>query len=91
MGCQCPTLCVTVRGRDVSHVSRAGYLPGSPELQQLEAALQKHGATVAEVPIVIGDEEIRTDRVRLQPRPHDHKNPVAKFYHATPVSIYLPR
>ncbi|XP_043212849.1 delta-1-pyrroline-5-carboxylate dehydrogenase, mitochondrial-like [Amphibalanus amphitrite] len=64
-----------------------GYLPGSAELQQLEAALQKHGATVAEVPIVIGDEEIRTDLVRYQPRPHDHKNPVAKFYHATPEIV----
>jgi len=63
------------------------YLPGSPEVQQLEAALEKHGSVVADVPIVIGDEEIRTDLVRYQPRPHDHKNPVAKFYHATPELV----
>jgi len=63
------------------------YLPGSSELQQLEAALERHGARVADIPIVIGDEEIRTDQVRYQPRPHDHKNPVAKFYHATPEIV----
>ncbi|XP_037075069.1 delta-1-pyrroline-5-carboxylate dehydrogenase, mitochondrial-like [Pollicipes pollicipes] len=72
---------------DVKNEPLLGYLAGSQELQQLEAALQKHGSAVADVPIVIGDEEIRTDLVRYQPRPHDHKNPVAKFYHATPEVV----
>ena len=79
-----PVLCY--HSQPLFPVIPPGYLAGSPELRQLEAALQKHGSTVADVPIVIGDEEIRTDLVRYQPRPHDHRNPVAKFYHATPVS-----
>ena len=86
--CATPGLCL-VTTQPLCPVTPPGYLPGSPELRQLEAALQKHGSTVADVPIVIGDEEIRTDLVRYQPRPHDHRNPVAKFYHATPVSSVL--
>lgn len=43
-----------------------GYLPGSKERKDLESALQTAASTVEDVPIVIGDEEIRTKNVKYQ-------------------------
>lgn len=40
------------------------YLPGSPERQQLEAALNKWKDATTDVPIIIGGKEYRTDVVR---------------------------
>jgi 1-pyrroline-5-carboxylate dehydrogenase len=42
------------------------YLKGSSERKELGAALQETAATCEDVPIVIGDEEIRTNDVRYQ-------------------------
>jgi hypothetical protein len=42
------------------------YLKGSKERKELVAALQETAATCEDVPIVIGDEEIRTNDVRYQ-------------------------
>ena len=41
------------------------YAPGSQERKDLEAAIKKYDDPV-DVPIVIGDEEIRTSDVRKQ-------------------------
>lgn len=35
-----------------------------------------------EVPIVIGDKEIRSESVQYQPIPFDHQTKLARFYHA---------
>lgn len=43
-----------------------GYLKGSKERAELEKALQATAAKQEDVPIVIGDEEIRTNDVRYQ-------------------------
>lgn len=43
-----------------------GYLPGSKERKELERALQETASKVEDVPIVIGDEEIRTKHVKHQ-------------------------
>ncbi|XP_059622594.1 delta-1-pyrroline-5-carboxylate dehydrogenase, mitochondrial [Phlebotomus argentipes] len=59
-----------------------GYLSGSPERQQLQAALQAAAAECQDVPIVVGGEEIRTKDVRYQVMPHDHGKRLAKFYYA---------
>ena len=45
-----------------------GYEPGSTERNELEAKLKEYNSKVHEVPIIIGDEEIRTDEVRMQVR-----------------------
>ncbi|KAB7497198.1 Delta-1-pyrroline-5-carboxylate dehydrogenase, mitochondrial [Armadillidium nasatum] len=61
-----------------------GYLPGSPERKELEATLKKSSNITVDVPIVIGDQEYRTEIVKYQPMPHNHKKKVAKFYYSTP-------
>ena len=43
-----------------------GYMPGSPERIELEAALVKYSDVTEDVPIVIGGQEYRTDDVRYQ-------------------------
>ena len=49
-------------------------MPGSSERTALEAALKTHSSQTVDVPIIIGDEEHRTDKAMYQPMPHDHKN-----------------
>ncbi|CAH0381079.1 unnamed protein product [Bemisia tabaci] len=61
-----------------------GYLPGSKERSEIEAALKKVGSTTEEVPIIIGGEEFKTKHVVHQPMPHNHQKKIAKFYYATP-------
>ena len=49
-----------------------GYLPGSQERTDLEAALKRHQDVTEDIPIIIGGKEYRTDDVRYQVMPHDH-------------------
>ncbi|KAF4533324.1 hypothetical protein B566_EDAN004445 [Ephemera danica] len=60
------------------------YLEGSKERNELKTALQKVASDCEDVPIIIGDQEIRTKDVRYQVMPHEHKKKIAKFYYATP-------
>ncbi|XP_047496039.1 delta-1-pyrroline-5-carboxylate dehydrogenase, mitochondrial-like [Penaeus chinensis] len=59
-----------------------GYMPGSPERAELEAALKKYQSQVEDVPIMIGDKEYRTNEVKHQVMPHNHSHKIAKFYWA---------
>lgn len=59
-----------------------GYAKGSKERTELETALKTTAAKCEDIPIVIGDEEIRTNDVRCQVMPHDHAKNVAAFYYA---------
>ena len=45
-----------------------GYEVGSTERKELEAKLAEYNSKVHEVPIVIGDEEIKTTNVKTQVR-----------------------
>lgn len=58
------------------------YRKGSAERAKLEAALKETASKVEDVPIMIGEQEIRTSDVRYQVMPHDHKKKIAKFYYA---------
>ncbi|XP_068247598.1 delta-1-pyrroline-5-carboxylate dehydrogenase, mitochondrial-like [Palaemon carinicauda] len=60
-----------------------GYMPGSPERAELEAALLKHESQMADIPIMIGDKEYRTDEIKHQVMPHNHSHKLAQFYYAT--------
>lgn len=60
---------------------------GSPESKKLEEALKRLENKIVDVPIIVGDEEIRTKHVQHQVRPFDHRKPVATFYYATPEVI----
>ena len=42
------------------------YAPGSQEKKELDVALQKFQSQVYDIPIVVGDEEIRTQDVKYQ-------------------------
>ena len=42
------------------------YAPGSKDRQLLEETLAKYEGKVEDIPIVIGDKEIRTDQVKYQ-------------------------
>ena len=44
-----------------------GYLPGSQERSDLEAAIKKYEDQTEDVPIVIGGQEYRTEHVQYQP------------------------
>ncbi|KAL3271109.1 hypothetical protein HHI36_021605 [Cryptolaemus montrouzieri] len=59
-----------------------GYLKNSPERKQLEEAIKQVSSQVEEVPLIIGDKEYKTDDVRYQVMPHNHKHKIAKFYYA---------
>lgn len=58
------------------------YLKGSKERKEIEAAIKKISSTTEEVPIIIGDKEYKSDDVRYQVVPHNHKQKIAKFYYA---------
>ncbi|KRT84395.1 hypothetical protein AMK59_1075 [Oryctes borbonicus] len=58
------------------------YLKGSRERVELEKALKDTAAKTEDIPIVIGDKEYKTNDVRYQVMPHDHKKKLAKFYYA---------
>lgn len=63
------------------------YRKGSAERAKLEAALKETASKVEDVPIMIGDQEIRTSDIRYQVMPHDHKKKIAKFYYADSKTI----
>ena len=44
------------------------YRPGSKESKELDEALKRYEGTVFDVPIIIGEEEIRTKDARAQVR-----------------------
>ncbi|XP_065333703.1 delta-1-pyrroline-5-carboxylate dehydrogenase, mitochondrial [Cloeon dipterum] len=63
------------------------YLKGSKERKELQAALDKLSSQCQEVPIIIGDKEIKNSDVQYQPMPHDHKKKIAKFYYASKEDV----
>lgn len=58
------------------------YRKGSTERTELEKQLKAMSGACADIPIVIGDEEFRTNSVRCQVMPHDHSKNIAAFYYA---------
>ena len=63
------------------------YAPGSPERKALQAALKKMRATKVDIPMYIGNEEIRTGKkMRLSP-PHDHKHTLGFFHYGDKTHV----
>ena len=48
------------------------YAPGTPERTELKAALRSIAGQEADIPVIIGGEEIRTGRTHAIHAPHDH-------------------
>ena len=56
------------------------YAPGSPERKELKSQINHLRSIVADVPMIIGGQEVRTDKlVDIRP-PHDH-NHLLGHYH----------
>ena len=64
-----------------------GYLPGSPERQELKTRLGLMSAERIDIPLVIGGSEIRTGRVQQCVMPHDHRHVLADWHAAEPGHV----
>ncbi len=56
------------------------YAPGSKERAALKKALEEARATIVDIPMYIGDEEVRTENKKVIAPPHDHKHLLGHFY-----------
>ncbi|MBE9585427.1 L-glutamate gamma-semialdehyde dehydrogenase [Mucilaginibacter sp. JRF] len=56
------------------------YAPGSAERVSLEAALKEARAVVADIPMYIGAQEVRTGKTLEVRPPHDHQHLLATFH-----------
>eukprot|EP00116_Pleurobrachia_bachei_P008902 sb/3469164/ len=71
----------------VNNEPLSNFLPGSKLLDDVMEEIEKMRAAPTDVPIVIGGKEIRTDDVKYQYVPHDHKTKLAKFSYADETLI----
>ncbi|HEU4800744.1 MAG TPA: L-glutamate gamma-semialdehyde dehydrogenase [Gemmatimonadales bacterium] len=58
------------------------YAPGSAEREQLKDALRTLGSEVADIPVVVGGEEIRGAKTMPVVSPHRHQQVLAKVHQA---------
>lgn len=56
------------------------YAPGSKERAALKKALDEARATVLDIPMYIGAEEVRSDKKKPLSPPHDHQHILGYFY-----------
>ncbi len=56
------------------------YAPGSKERTALKKALAEARATVLDIPMYIGAEEVRSDKKKPLSPPHDHQHILAHFH-----------
>lgn len=59
-----------------------GFEPGSEQRLALDAKLKQYNSELFDIPLVIGDEEIRTKNVQFQVKPFDHQSKLSKYYSA---------
>lgn len=65
------------------------YRPGSPERVALKQAIADFRATEADIPMYIGNKQVRTDRkLRLAP-PHDHQHTLGYFHEGDAEHVRL--
>lgn len=63
------------------------YAPGSPERSSIKAALARMSAERADIPLVIGGEEIRTGDTEAVVMPHDHAHVLGVWHKASPAHV----
>ena len=59
------------------------YAPGSPEREQLKAALKDMGSKVIDIPMFIGGQEVRTGKLGDCRPPHDHQRLIGLYHMGT--------
>lgn len=63
------------------------YAPGTIERKAIKAELDRMAGEVAEIPCIIGGEEIRTGRLADVSAPHDHGHVLARVHQADRATI----
>jgi 1-pyrroline-5-carboxylate dehydrogenase len=56
------------------------YAPGSKERAALKKELEDARATIVDIPMYIGDEEVRTENKKTITPPHDHQHVLGYFF-----------
>lgn len=51
-----------------------GYLPGSSEREELKAELERQSNQIVKIPLIIGGQEIYTDKTIKVTMPHNHSH-----------------
>lgn len=64
------------------------YAPGTPRRDSLKARLAAMAADRAEIPIVIGGEQIHTGDLAQAVMPHDHAHVLADYHRATTEHVH---
>ena len=64
-----------------------GYAPNSPEKAAVQAAYTKMWNSKIDVPLYIGNEEIRTGNTKNMTAPHDHKHIVGTYHLAEKLHV----
>ncbi|MFV8335997.1 L-glutamate gamma-semialdehyde dehydrogenase [Flavobacterium sp. RSP29] len=64
-----------------------GYAPNSPEKVAVQAAYTKMWSSKIDVPLYIGNEEIRTGNTKNMTAPHDHKHIVGTYHLAEKAHV----
>jgi 1-pyrroline-5-carboxylate dehydrogenase len=65
------------------------YAPGSPEKNELKAALKKLSSEKIEIPLIIGGQEIKTGNTGEIVVPHNHKQVLATYHKAGDKEIQM--
>jgi 1-pyrroline-5-carboxylate dehydrogenase len=63
------------------------YAPGSPERAELKARLQSMSNERADIPLIIGGEEVHTGELVQGVMPHNHRHILADWHRANPEHV----
>ena len=63
------------------------YAPGSPERAELKARLQSMSNERADIPLIIGGEEVHTGELAQAVMPHNHRHILADWHRANPEHV----
>jgi 1-pyrroline-5-carboxylate dehydrogenase len=63
------------------------YAPGSPERAELKARLQSMSNERADIPLIIGGEEVHTGELVQAVMPHNHRHILADWHRANPEHV----
>jgi 1-pyrroline-5-carboxylate dehydrogenase len=63
------------------------YAPGSPERASIKARLEAVAGERADIPLVIGGQDVRTGNTGKSVMPHDHAHVLGEYHKATPELV----
>ncbi|MFW9886814.1 MAG: L-glutamate gamma-semialdehyde dehydrogenase [Candidatus Thorarchaeota archaeon] len=70
-----------------SNETTLGYLPGSDERERLEAKLEELKSQILDIPLIIGNREVRTGNLGESVMPHKHQHVLAHYHKATKAEV----